>query len=40
MNYMKFIMIFIKFININKEYIENKDGEIDILKYEEDSDSD
>ena len=30
----------IKFININKKYIGNKDGDIDILKYEEDSDSD
>ena len=30
----------IKFININKEFIENKDGDIDILKHEENSDSD
>ena len=30
----------VKFVNINKDYIENDEGEADILNYEDDSDSD
>ena len=29
-----------KFININKDYVELNDGELDIMKYEEEDDSD
>ena len=30
----------VEFVNINKDYIENDNGEIDILNYENESDSD
>ena len=30
----------VKFVNINKDYIENAEGEAHILNYEDDSDSD